>query len=390
MRRQPSMAKNIRLYTAKISILLLILCVAAVSLAAPVKHVAVIDRSLWPDSLSTRAEFDRASRAENILFLKALLTLQEQHQDFLTLLEVKSINQQSLEQWSEKTFDLILQNIFVARKSCYDQEDLGCKPAMIRRNNIKEYAEQLVNTIPPRYTTWSNAALEFYRAYGIEQLRLAALFPATTSEILTLSDQEKTGLEWNDLEFLLTFDDGPTLKGGITDHVCSTLIKEDLHGIFFVLRDPFQARIETTSPKEVQALYKDQCVGIHGSVHKPHPKMNNWKESIDSSLIQVNTLFKEKAIPMFFRPPYGQRTKEMINYLKDRNVSILLWNIDSQDWHSQISKERMADRVLTLMLLWRRGIVLFHDTHAKTLTAIPDIIKRTKTVGIQWKDCRTL
>lgn len=40
---------------------------------------------------------------------------------------------------------------------------------------------------------------------------------------------------------------------------------------------------------------------------------------------------------------------------------IVLWNIDSQDMSPGLSIQQVADRVTTLMLLWRKGIIRWHD-----------------------------
>jgi len=68
----------------------------------------------------------------------------------------------------------------------------------------------------------------------------------------------------------------------------------------------------------------------------------------------------------------------------------MLWNIDSQDWSKKVGAEAAAQRVQTLMLLWRRGIILFHDTHAKAAQAVPALLKANQHNGVQWLDCRTL
>jgi hypothetical protein len=39
------------------------------------------------------------------------------------------------------------------------------------------------------------------------------------------------------------------------------------------------------------------------------------------------------------------------------------------------------------MLLWRRGIILFHDTHAKASEALPRIWRETRGSGVRWVDC---
>jgi hypothetical protein len=43
---------------------------------------------------------------------------------------------------------------------------------------------------------------------------------------------------------------------------------------------------------------------------------------------------------------------------------------------------------MTLMLLWRRGVILFHDIHPKALVAVPWLLDHTRQTGVVWQDCR--
>ena len=70
------------------------------------------------------------------------------------------------------------------------------------------------------------------------------------------------------------------------------------------------------------------------------------------------------------------------------SLTVALWNIDSQDWNSHISAAEAGQRVLNLMLLWRRGVILFHDIHTKAQQAVPWLINNTQQSGIVWDDCR--
>jgi len=44
--------------------------------------------------------------------------------------------------------------------------------------------------------------------------------------------------------------------------------------------------------------------------------------------------------------------------------------------------------VMTLMLLWRRGVIVFHDTQDKARTALPWLLKQTAESGIGWQGCK--
>lgn len=47
----------------------------------------------------------------------------------------------------------------------------------------------------------------------------------------------------------------------------------------------------------------------------------------------------------------------------------------------------MQDRLITLMLLWRRGILLFHDIHPKARTALPGIGAFMEKSGLAMMGC---
>ncbi len=44
--------------------------------------------------------------------------------------------------------------------------------------------------------------------------------------------------------------------------------------------------------------------------------------------------------------------------------------------------------MLTLMLLWRKGVIVFHDTQDKARVALPQLLQATGQSGLGWQDCR--
>jgi hypothetical protein len=85
-----------------------------------------------------------------------------------------------------------------------------------------------------------------------------------------------------------------------------------------------------------------------------------------------------------FRPPYGQRTVAVTQFAGMTGDRVVLWNIDSLDWNRELSADRVRDRVVTLMLLWRKGIILFHDTHPKVIAVLPGVVETFRGSGIIW------
>jgi peptidoglycan/xylan/chitin deacetylase (PgdA/CDA1 family) len=117
--------------------------------------------------------------------------------------------------------------------------------------------------------------------------------------------------------------------------------------------------------------------------------MADWQESIDSTNMALMSIVPAgQQRVKYFRPPYGQRTLLISEYVEKAKQQVMLWNIDSQDWNAHITAEQMSGRMVSLMLLWRRGILLFHDVHPKARKALPEILNATEKAGVRWIRCR--
>nr|WP_241026189.1 polysaccharide deacetylase family protein [Burkholderia sp. Tr-20390] len=243
---------------------------------------------------------------------------------------------------------------------------------------------------PPsdRYAAWFAASQRFHRTYLDELLRLASLFPRTSSEVATYSTSELSGDELADRHFLLTFDDGPTRIGGNTDKLLDTLRKLHLSATFFVLGEQLQSRLQQDAPGELSRTYQGMCVGSHGWQHKSHSAWQQWQDSVVRGIGLVRSSMPSSYVPLF-RPPFGQRRADSGAFFDARGLRVALWNIDSQDWSNKVNADQVKQRVLTLMLLWRHGVILFHDIHAKAQTVVPWLVEQTNGTDLQWIDCHT-
>ena len=243
----------------------------------------------------------------------------------------------------------------------------------------------LQKQMPDNLKKWYESAQHFYDYYLCEQLRLAALYPRITSEILQLSKNEIQGHDFPQKQFLLTFDDGPTAAKGNTDKLVNVLNDYHLTGMFFVLGDNLNSRLKATSSHSLRDLYGKNWVVSHGKEHQSHQKYVEWKASIDYTNELIHDVFPTQTKDMvYFRPPYGQRNQVLLDHVVSHQSKIILWNMDSQDWSAHITAQEVADREITLMLLWRKGILLFHDIHSKAQTAVPIIYNYFKGADITW------
>lgn len=368
----------------------LILCgVLGVSLTAIVhaagpSTVAKSNTTLWPDPITSKQAFDKASRAEILIFLsvyKENFNAEMKAAD----LNIKSFNAVSFERWKNRFKTYWLNTFIDATKSCKNDKEMGCSFKETDFAKLLNYAENFSTTLPEKYTAWKNMSRDFYQTYLKEQARLAALFPHPTSEILPLTDTEILGDRFKDGEFLLTLDDGPTQTDD-TKKYAQLLRTHGISAFFFALGDALETKLKKNSPQSLKDIYQGHCLASHGYHHNSHQKWVDWKDSLNKTedLIQKIT---ENNSPVQFRPPYGQRQKNLTDYLATKHASVILWNIDSQDWQRKLSPPEVSVRIQKLMLLWRKGIILFHDVHKKGFVAIPDAIQLGKTAQLQWMDC---
>ena len=245
-------------------IIMLLGCAPGAGFAGDLSREIIPHRALWPDPINSAAQFDRASRAEILIFAHVLAeseTLSDQAlQDRL---HGETIDIPSIQRVRQKFWKRLSGNYAIAAAGCRAHEAF-CPPAS-GPIDLHEQAEAFANAeIPPNYRLWSDDATRFYRAYLDDQLRLAAVFPRFDSEVETLNDNEWAGWKMQDRHFLLTFDDGPTLQPAAnaedTDLTLDMLRNNEVNAVFSVMGGTFQARLRQSSAEAMKTLYSGMCV----------------------------------------------------------------------------------------------------------------------------------
>jgi peptidoglycan-N-acetylglucosamine deacetylase len=358
--------------------------------------VVIPHRALWPESINSAAEFDRASRAEILVFARALADSETLNDDALKnrlgvdAIDVASIRHVRLELWK-----LLTENYIIATAECAAREAFCPKdsdPGNLRHDaGAFSYA-----SIQPAYRLWFSDAAQFHRTYLDELLRLAALMPRANSEVETFNDNEMPGWGLHDRHFLLSFDDGPTrgLARGEqnsrdTDLTLDMLRSNQVNAAFFVIGDSFQVRLRDSSIEAMKSLYSGMCVGSHGWLHKSHAVWPQWQDSVASSSKLLHDTLPDSYVPAF-RPPYGQRSPDSGPYFVGHGLKVVLWNIDSHDWDDGLTVDDVQQRVMSLMLLWRRGFILFHDFFPRARMVVPRLISWSAHDGVAWTDCHEI
>jgi peptidoglycan/xylan/chitin deacetylase (PgdA/CDA1 family) len=368
---------------------------SAPAICAGPAEVAIPHRDLWPEPINSMASFDRASRAEILVFAGALADSEALTAEALKRrLNTNSLDMTTIKHVRERLWKILAENYRLASVGCGVETAFCPQPGYA--GDLPLIAQSLSReTTEPRYRPWFSDAAGFHRIYLDELLRLAGIFSRVSSEIDTYNDDERQGWELGDRQYLLTFDDGPSAPAGAgadageTDRLLDVLRKSRLQGLFFVLGERFRLRLQGASADALKTLYSGMCVGSHGWTHVSHSTSPHWQDSVEQSTALIRTTLPDSYVGMF-RPPYGQRLSNSGPYFVERGLKVALWNIDSQDWHAGLTARDIEQRVAALMLLWRRGIILFHDIYERTRTAVPRLVEWSSPAGVQWVDCHAI
>ena len=250
---------------------------------------------------------------------------------------------------------------------------------------------------PPRLDSWQENIAEFMGIYVAEQIHLAQVFPDTSSEIELFNDHEFSGDRTSDRKFFLTFDDGPTAFGGNTDGVLQMLNAQKKSAVFFVMGKSFANRQRTNGAAALKELYQGQCVGAHGWEHLSHEKRsryavgNKWQSSVTETIALLKNSFDDTSIflPLFSSALRPAQTGERRVFSKRRLAGRALEYGFSGFGIPRFKAEDVINRMVILMLIKRRGVLLFHDIHPKAQKAVPAIIAEFGS-AVEWGDCHRI
>ncbi len=164
----------------------------------------------------------------------------------------------------------------------------------------------------------------------------------------------------------LTFDDGP--DGEITPKVLDILEQKSVKATFFIIGNKITGH-EALLRRELNDGHE---IGNHTWDHKDLTHLTNLQ--IDAEINQTNQAVVAAGLPapQLFRPPYGDINWREYN---DIPLAVIMWNVDPKDWHNE---EPNADVSQIMNAVQAGSIVILHDTHAATATALPKLLENLR------------
>jgi probable sporulation protein (polysaccharide deacetylase family) len=119
-------------------------------------------------------------------------------------------------------------------------------------------------------------------------------------------------------------------------------------------------------------------IGNHGYLHRDYSLLSydmNRREIEKADKIIRKIIGKK---PNFFAPPAGAYNKETVKAAKDLGYDVIMWSIDTIDWRSDSTKEKIIERVTKKA--HNSAIVLMHPKE-QTVKALPTIISKLREEG---------
>jgi peptidoglycan/xylan/chitin deacetylase (PgdA/CDA1 family) len=169
----------------------------------------------------------------------------------------------------------------------------------------------------------------------------------------------------------LTFDDGPVKD---TARLLRILRERGVRVTFFLV-----GQNVTEFPEMVrQELADGHELGNHTWDHSDLIALS--EDGVRSQIERTQNAVKKAAgvTPEVFRPPYGNTDAKVAAVARRFGLPQFLWEVDPLDWrdrNSAIVERRVVKDAAP------GDIVLMHDIHPTTVTAVPDIIDRLAKEG---------
>ena len=169
----------------------------------------------------------------------------------------------------------------------------------------------------------------------------------------------------------LTFDDGP---GPYTAQLLDILDQHGAKATFFLIGSKVSAQADVLRRMHARG----HQLGNHSWSHPELPKLPVGQ--IAGEIDRTNDTIKQATgiKPTAMRPPYGAVNSAVLEQLRLRGMSSILWSVDTRDW-----ADRNSEIVCSRAVAGAHpgAIILMHDIHQTSVGAVPCILSALKQQG---------
>ncbi len=209
---------------------------------------------------------------------------------------------------------------------------------------------------------------------------------------VAMKDREVFGDKLPPKTVLLTFDDGPHAR--YTDEILEILKRYNAPAVFFQLGQNLgkvgaDGKIQPGNGSAVakRVLAAGHQLANHSFTHGLMSKFELVKVKEEAANTEALLDAAGRNGDALFRFPYGARNDGALTTIEALKLRSMMWNVDSLDWSDPIPKS-IAARVMDELDKQQRGIVLFHDIHARTVQALPLVLDQLAAEGWRFASFR--
>ena len=191
---------------------------------------------------------------------------------------------------------------------------------------------------------------------------------------------------------LLTFDDGPHAR--YTDEILEILKRYNAPAVFFELGQNLgkvgaDGKMQPGNGSAVakRVLAAGHQIANHSFTHGLMSKFELVKVKEEAANTEALLDAAGRNGDALFRFPYGARNDGALTTIEALKLRSMMWNVDALDWSDPIPKS-IAARVMAELDKQQRGIVLFHDIHARTVQALPLVLDQLAAEGWRFASFR--
>lgn len=164
----------------------------------------------------------------------------------------------------------------------------------------------------------------------------------------------------------ITIDDGPNNDNTIK--TVNFLKENNIPACFFVIGS------KAIDNDNLEYIYKNGfLIGNHTYSHRLLTNLS--KEEIEFEIDKCSDIIKKATgtKPLFFRPPYGEANKMIIEISNNLGMKVVNWSIDTCDWKKEINIPQIIDNVKNKIV--EGSIILMHDLDSKSVYLIKELFK---------------
>jgi peptidoglycan/xylan/chitin deacetylase (PgdA/CDA1 family) len=214
-------------------------------------------------------------------------------------------------------------------------------------------------------------------ALGIS--RVLVLQPGELTRIGRMQYPETLPLA--DKEVVLTFDDGPLPP--YSNQILDILASQCVKATYFLV-----GQMAHSFPSVVRRIYEaGHTIGTHSEDHPSRFRklpVEKVRQEIDDGIAAVAGALGDPAeLAPFFRIPGLARSDAIEEELASRSLIVFGSDTVADDWHRRIKPSEIIRRAMSRLQARGKGILLLHDIHRATVTALPGLLKELKEQGFR-------